>query len=136
VSGCGRAGAEQHDHIVAIGFRQGHPFFKLRHIAYLGRVDRCAAHYSITLPSEAIRQLFQTHGDLPNWPVYYNAPPTTALPVVPQANSPWTKANGPLRISVLGDDDFLVIDGEALSALDKVWNKLVDMRVIKDQPAT
>jgi hypothetical protein len=29
--------------------------------------------YSITLPPEAIRQLFQTHGELPNWPVYYNA---------------------------------------------------------------
>jgi putative SOS response-associated peptidase YedK len=41
--------------------------------------------YSITLPPEAIRQLFQTHGELPNWPVYYNAPPTTALPVVRQA---------------------------------------------------
>ena len=37
--------------------------------------------YAITLPPEAIRQLFQTHGDLPNWPAYYNAPPTTALPV-------------------------------------------------------
>jgi putative SOS response-associated peptidase YedK len=37
--------------------------------------------YSITLPPEAIRQIFQTHGELPNWPVYYNAPPTTALPV-------------------------------------------------------
>jgi putative SOS response-associated peptidase YedK len=41
--------------------------------------------YSITLPPEAIRHIFQTHGDLPNWPVYYNAPPTTALPVVRQA---------------------------------------------------
>jgi putative SOS response-associated peptidase YedK len=41
--------------------------------------------YSITLPPEAIRELFQTHGELPNWPVYYNAPPTTALPVVRQA---------------------------------------------------
>ena len=38
--------------------------------------------YSITLPPEAIRQLFQTHGELPNWPAYYNAPPTTALPVL------------------------------------------------------
>ena len=41
--------------------------------------------YSITLPPEAIRQLFQTHGELPNWPAYYNAAPTTALPVVRQA---------------------------------------------------
>jgi putative SOS response-associated peptidase YedK len=41
--------------------------------------------YSITLPPEAIRELFQTHGELPNWPAYYNAPPTTALPVVRQA---------------------------------------------------
>jgi putative SOS response-associated peptidase YedK len=41
--------------------------------------------YSITLPREAIRRIFQTHGELPNWPVYYNAPPTTALPVVRQA---------------------------------------------------
>jgi hypothetical protein len=29
--------------------------------------------YSITLPPEAIRELFQTHGELPNWPAYYNA---------------------------------------------------------------
>ena len=25
--------------------------------------------YAITLPPEAIRQLFQTHGELPNWPM-------------------------------------------------------------------
>jgi putative SOS response-associated peptidase YedK len=43
--------------------------------------------YSITLPPEAIRQLFQTHGELPNWPAYYNAPPTTALPVVRSAKN-------------------------------------------------
>ena len=43
--------------------------------------------YSITLPPEAIRQIFQTHGELPNWPVYYNAPPTTALPVVHQGTN-------------------------------------------------
>jgi putative SOS response-associated peptidase YedK len=42
--------------------------------------------YSITLPPEAIREIFRTHGELPNWPVYYNAPPTTALPVVRQTN--------------------------------------------------
>jgi putative SOS response-associated peptidase YedK len=41
--------------------------------------------YSITLPPEAIRELFQTHGELPKGPAYYNAPPTTALPVVRQA---------------------------------------------------
>jgi putative SOS response-associated peptidase YedK len=45
--------------------------------------------YSITLPPEAIRQIFQTYGELPNWPAYYNAAPTTALPVVegPQGRS-------------------------------------------------
>lgn len=32
--------------------------------------------YSITLPPEAIREIFQAHGELPNWPVYYNAAPT------------------------------------------------------------
>ena len=41
--------------------------------------------YAITLPPEAVRQLFQTYGELPNWPAYYNAAPTTALPVVRQA---------------------------------------------------
>ena len=44
----------------------------------------CGRH-AITLPPEAIRQLFQTHGELPNWPAYYNAAPTTALPVARQA---------------------------------------------------
>lgn len=29
--------------------------------------------YSITLPPEAILHLFQTHGELPNWPAYCNA---------------------------------------------------------------
>ena len=38
--------------------------------------------YAITLPPEAIREIFRTHGELPNWPVYYNAAPTTVLPVV------------------------------------------------------
>ena len=37
--------------------------------------------YSITLPPEAIREIFRTHGELPNCPAYYNAAPTTALPV-------------------------------------------------------
>jgi putative SOS response-associated peptidase YedK len=41
--------------------------------------------YAITLPPEAVRQWFQTIGEVPNWPVYYNAAPTTALPVVRQA---------------------------------------------------
>jgi putative SOS response-associated peptidase YedK len=40
--------------------------------------------YAITMPPEAVRQLFQTYGELPNWPAYYNAAPTTALPVVRQ----------------------------------------------------
>ena len=43
--------------------------------------------YVIALPHEAIQQLFQTHGELPNWPAYYNAAPTTALPVVRQAKN-------------------------------------------------
>ena len=41
--------------------------------------------YSITLPPEAIREMFQTYGELPNWPAYYNAAPTTALPIVRKA---------------------------------------------------
>jgi len=41
--------------------------------------------YSNTLPPEAIRQIF--YGELPNWPAYYNAAPTTALPVVRQGNN-------------------------------------------------
>ena len=40
--------------------------------------------YAITMPPEAVRQWFQTRGEIPNWPVYYNAAPTTALPVVRQ----------------------------------------------------
>lgn len=40
--------------------------------------------YSITLPAEAIRELFRTYGEIPNWPPYYNAAPTTALPIVRQ----------------------------------------------------
>lgn len=41
--------------------------------------------YSITMPVEAIRQLFDTHGGLPNFPPNYNAAPTQRLPVVRQA---------------------------------------------------
>lgn len=41
-------------------------------------------HYAITLPPEAIRQLFQTHGGLPNWLANYNAAPTQTLPVIRQ----------------------------------------------------
>jgi putative SOS response-associated peptidase YedK len=48
--------------------------------------------YSITLPPEAIRQIFQTHGELPNWPACYNAAPTTALPVVRQNKEDPTRA--------------------------------------------
>lgn len=40
--------------------------------------------YAITLPPEAVREWFRTYGETPNWPVYYNAAPTTALPVVRQ----------------------------------------------------
>jgi len=40
--------------------------------------------YAITLPPEAVRQWFRTQGEIPNWPVYYNAAPTTALPIVRQ----------------------------------------------------
>jgi hypothetical protein len=43
----------------------------------------CGRH-SITLPPEAIRRLFQTHGELQNWPAYSKAAQTTALPVVPR----------------------------------------------------
>ena len=57
--------------------------------------------YSITLPPEAIRQIYQTYGELPNWPAYatqvYNAAPTTALPVVRQA-----KDDGMLQERPLG----------------------------------
>ena len=42
--------------------------------------------YAITLPREAVRQWFQTYGEIPNWPPYYNAAPTNALPVVRQAS--------------------------------------------------
>lgn len=41
--------------------------------------------YAITLPPEAIRQLFGTSGPLPNFPPNYNAAPTQTLPVVRQA---------------------------------------------------
>jgi putative SOS response-associated peptidase YedK len=38
--------------------------------------------YAITMPPEAVREWFRTYGEIPNWPVYYNAAPTTALPIV------------------------------------------------------
>jgi putative SOS response-associated peptidase YedK len=41
--------------------------------------------YAITMPPEAVREWFRTIGELPNWPPYYNAAPTTALPVVRQS---------------------------------------------------
>jgi hypothetical protein len=65
----------------------------------IGRICRMAVHhssfradskqamcgrYAITLPPEAVRQWFQTYGQIANWPVYYNAAPTAALPVVRQ----------------------------------------------------
>ena len=40
--------------------------------------------YAITMPPEAVREWFRTYGEIPNWPVYYNAAPTTALPIVRQ----------------------------------------------------
>jgi putative SOS response-associated peptidase YedK len=40
--------------------------------------------YAITMPPEAVREWFRTYGEIPNWPVYYNAAPTTGLPVVRQ----------------------------------------------------
>jgi hypothetical protein len=68
----------------------------------------------ITLPPEAIRELFQTHGELPNWPAYYNAAPKTALPVVRQAKDggrelvlmqwgliPWFSKDGKLSYSTI-----------------------------------
>ena len=70
--------------------------------------------YSITLPPEAIRQLFQTDGELPNWPACYNAAPTTALPVVRHAKEggrelvlmtwgliPWFSKDGKLSYSTI-----------------------------------
>ena len=66
------------------------------------------------LPAEAIRQIFQTYGELPNWPTYYNAPPTTALPVVRLAKDggrelvlmtwgliPWFSKDGKLSYSTI-----------------------------------
>ena len=41
--------------------------------------------YSITLPHEANREIFRKHGELPNWPAYYNAAATTALPFARQS---------------------------------------------------
>ena len=71
--------------------------------------------YSITLPPEAIRQIFQTHGELPNWPAWYNAAPTAALPVVRPAKDgggpelvlmtwgliPWFSKDGKLSYSTI-----------------------------------
>jgi len=42
---------------------------------------KMCGRYAITLPPEAMREWFRTYGEIPNWPVYYNAAPTTALPV-------------------------------------------------------
>jgi len=44
---------------------------------------RCAT----TMPPEAVRDWLRTCGEIPNWPVYDNAAPTTALPVVRQNNA-------------------------------------------------
>lgn len=70
---------------------------------------------SITLPPETIQELFQTRGGLPNWPAYYFAAPTTALPVVRQAKEgggrelvlmqwgliPWFSKDGKLTYSTI-----------------------------------
>jgi hypothetical protein len=32
--------------------------------------------YAITMPPEAVREWFRTYGEIPNWPVYYNAAST------------------------------------------------------------
>jgi putative SOS response-associated peptidase YedK len=69
--------------------------------------------YSITLPPEAIRELFRTYGEIPNWPPYYNAAPTTALPIVRQGKEgrelvlmtwgliPWFSKDGKLSFSTI-----------------------------------
>ena len=59
--------------------------YRRRHLG----TDRnaCADATPSPLPPEAIRQIVQTYGELPNWPTYYNAAPTTALPVVRQAKN-------------------------------------------------
>jgi putative SOS response-associated peptidase YedK len=55
------------------------------HFRRASRDLKMCGRYSITLPPEAVREILQTHGELPNWPAWYNAAPTTALPVVRQA---------------------------------------------------
>jgi putative SOS response-associated peptidase YedK len=70
--------------------------------------------YAITLPPEAVRQWFQTYGEVPNWPTYYNAAPTTALPIVRQNKEgerelalmqwglvPWFSKDGKLSYSTI-----------------------------------
>jgi hypothetical protein len=44
--------------------------------------------YAITLPPEAMRQLFMTCGEMPNFQANYNAAPATALPRGAQAKRP------------------------------------------------
>src|SRR5262249_35088133 len=56
---------------------------------------------------------FRTYGEIPNWPVYYNAAPTTALPVVRQKDGqrvlalmawglvPWFSKDGKLTYSTI-----------------------------------
>jgi hypothetical protein len=46
--------------------------------------QRMCGRYAITLPPEAIREWFRTLRRNPELAVYYNAAPTTALPVVRQ----------------------------------------------------
>jgi putative SOS response-associated peptidase YedK len=66
------------------------------------------------MPPEAVREWFRTCGEIPNWPVYYNAAPTTALPVVRQNQEgqrvlaltqwglvPWFSKDGKLSYSTI-----------------------------------
>ena len=69
--------------------------------------------YAITTPPEAVREWFRTYGEIPNWPVYYNATPTTALPVVRQSKEdrelalmqwglvPWFSKDGKISYSTI-----------------------------------
>jgi putative SOS response-associated peptidase YedK len=59
--------------------------------------------YSITLPPEAIRQIFQTHGELPNWPAYYNAAPTTAVQPTAPLGKMWSSEQEAIDATTLND---------------------------------
>src|ERR1051325_866341 len=69
--------------------------------------------YAITMPPEAVREWFRTYGEIPNWPVYYNAAPATALPIVRQGPGrrqlvlmqwglvPWFSKDGKISYSTI-----------------------------------